>query len=186
MSTGGNNLVIAATSGEKGRLTIAEWHAVGDAPIRQLLSDFRPFVHASEVAIWVKDPAAEQLVALFDSSGPGGAFELKVRQPLATGIVSEVYREQKGYLDRGFWRSKKQSMLVDAALNQVTQHQICVPFAVAGTRFGVMSAVQLTDAKHADPKRWGFEEEDLTLLTLASLALGQALERAYLAAQSRG
>lgn len=180
MSAGTDSGGSAFSLGDISQLTIAEWHALGDAPVRQLLAEFRPLFCASEVAIWAKDPEAEQLVALFDTTGPNGGFELKVKQPLKLGIVSDVYRGQKAYLDRSFWGSKKQSSLVDTALNQVTQHQICVPFAVAGMQFGVMSAVQLTDAKHANPKRWGFDEDDLTLLSLAALALGQALERSYL------
>ena len=185
MSTGMVSGGATPSTVDIGRLTIAELHALGDAPLRNLLAEFRPLVNASEVAIWVKDPDAEQLVALFDTTGPTGSFELKVKQPLKLGIVSEVYRDQKGYLDRSFWGSKKQSSLVDTALNQVTQHQICVPFAVAGLKFGVMSAVQLTDSKHANPKRWGFDEDNLSLLTVASVALGQSLERAYLAARLR-
>lgn len=162
---------------------MAELHALGDAPVRQLLAEFVPLTHSSEIAIWVKDPAAEQLVALLDTAGPAGGFEMIIVQPLSSGVVSQVYCERKRFLDRGIWRSKKLSPLVDKALNQVTQNEMCVPLAGAGLRFGVMSAVQLTDAKHSDPTRWGFGEQDLKLLSVAALALGQALERAFLARQ---
>ena len=64
-----------------------------------------------------------------------------------------------------------------------------VSFAVVVSRFmglGVMSAVQLTDARHAAPVRWGFDDQDLALLKLAALAVSQAMERAFLAAKLRG
>ena len=166
--------------------TLQELHALGDAPVRQLLAEFRRLVHASELAVWVKDPQAEQLVVLFETSGPQGTsgqhspLELTVKQPLVSGIVSEVFREQKPYLDRGLWRSKKQSSLVDTALNQLTHYQICVPFTLAGLPMGVLSAVQLTDSKRQAPQRWSFDEVDLKLLSLAAFAVGQAVERSFL------
>ena len=168
---------------EVGSLTITELHSLGDEVVRSLLAEFVPLTHASEIAIWAKDPGAEELVALLDTSGPAGGFEMKVRQPLAEGIVSQVYRERKNHLDQGLWRNKKRSPLVDQTLHQLTQHQMCVPFELAGHPLGVMSAVQLTDRKHNAPSRWGFDETDLKLLKLAARAVGQAMERALLAEQ---
>ena len=168
-----------------GRFSIAELHTLGDEPVRHLLAEFIPLTHASAIAIWAKVPDEEQLVALLDTSGPSGGFELKVAQPLASGIVSQVYREHTSFLDRGLWRTKKQSPLVDQALHQLTQNEMCVPFLLAGHLLGVMSAVQLTDAKHKPPTRWGFDEQDLQILNVAAQALGQAMERALLAKQLR-
>lgn len=161
-------------------LSIAELYALGDERVRQLLAAFLPLTHASEIGVWVKDPDAEQLVALFDTSGPAGGLEMKVRQPLNTGIISEVYCEQKEFVDQGVWHSAKHSDLVDKALNQVTQNEMCVPMTVGSHRFGVMTAVQLTDARHGEPTRWGFDEDDLRVLAVAALAVGVALERALL------
>ena len=49
---------------EVGSLTIAELHGLGDEVVRSLLAEFVPLTHASEIAIWAKDPDAEELVAL--------------------------------------------------------------------------------------------------------------------------
>ena len=168
-------------AGDIARLSIAELHSLGDEALRSLLAEFIPLTHASEIAIWAKDPAADQLVALFDTAGPSGVLELKVTQPLTSGIVSQVFREHAAFLDQGFWRPKKQSPLVDQMLNQVTQNEMCVPFEVAGHPLGVMSAVQLTDNRHKDPSRWGFDQQDLKHLKVAAQALGQSMERALLA-----
>lgn len=162
-------------------LTIAELYSLGDETVRRLLAEFVPLAHASEIAIWAKDPAADQLVALLDTAGPEGSFEMKVTQPLAEGIVSKVFRDQAAYLDQGLWRNKGHSPNVDRQLHQLTQNEMCVPFHLAGHPLGVMSAVQLTDGKHGAPTRWGFDEADLNILNLAALALGQAMERALLA-----
>ena len=170
-------------TGEIGGLSIAELHSLGDEAVRSLLAGFIPLIHASEIAIWVKDPGADQLVVLFDTAGPDGDLELKVTQALSVGIVSQVYCEQTSFVDHGLWRSKKHSSLVDQALHQLTQNEMCVPFQLAGHQFGVMSAVQLTDLKHEAPTRWGFDEQDLKTLELAAQALGQAMERALLAKQ---
>ena len=170
-------------NGDIRHLTITELHSLGDDAVRSLLAEFVPLTHASEIAIWAKDPGADQLVALLDTSGPGGGFELKVTQPLNSGIVSQVYHEQTNFLDQGLWRSKQRSPLVDQALHQLTQNEMCVPFRLAGHRLGVMSAVQLTDRKHQAPTRWGFDEHDLKILKLAAQAVGQAMERSLLAKQ---
>ena len=162
------------------RLSVGEWHALADDAVRHLLAEFIPLTHASEIAIWIKDPLAEQLVALIDTSGSERGFELKITQALSSGIVSQVFRDQQPFLDRGLWRSAKRSPLVDAAMNQVTQNEMCVPFAVAGQAVGVMSAVQLTDARHVEPSRWGFDASDLKILSVAAMALGLALERSLL------
>lgn len=162
-------------------LTIAELHSLGDEVVRGLLAEFVPLTHASEIAIWAKDPDADQLVALLDTAGPTGGFEMKVTQPLTEGVVSQVYRDQMNHLDHGLWRDKGHSPLVDQKLHQLTQYEMCVPFHLAGHRLGVMSAVQLTDRKHNAPSRWGFDDVDLTILRVAALALGQAMERALLA-----
>lgn len=164
-------------------LTIAQLHSLGDATVRGLLAEFVPLTHASEIAIWAKDPDADQLVALLDTAGPNGGFEMKVTQPLAEGIVSQVFLNQLNHLDHGLWRDKGHSSLVDQKLHQLTQYEMCVPFHLAGHRLGVMSAVQLTDRQHNAPSRWGFDDVDLKILRLAALALGQAMERALLAKQ---
>ena len=161
--------------------TIGELHALCDHEVRSLLAEFRPLIEASEIAIWVKDPQADQLVALLDTLGPNGPVELKITQPLATGIVSKVYREQTAFLDEGLWRSKAQSPLVDKALGQSTQYQLCVPFHLTGRLIGVMSAVQLSDTFHQAPARWGFNKQDLAILKVAAQAAALGMERASLA-----
>ncbi len=164
-------------------LTIAELYSLGNEAVRGLLAGFVPLTHASEIAIWAKDPDAYQLVGLLHTAGPAGGFEMQVTQSLSEGIVSQVYRNETNHLDHGLWRDKGHSPLVDEQLHQLTQYEMCVPFHLAGHRLGVISAVQLTDSKHNAPSRWGFDEEDLTILKLAELALGQAMERALLATQ---
>ncbi len=169
-----------SNAAEVGRLTPADFNALGDPAVRRLLALFVPLTHAHEIAVWVKDPAADRLVAVLDTSGPGGGFEMKTSQSLASGIVSRVYREQAAFLERGLWRSRERSPEVDAALQQVTQNEMVVPFRFADLLVGVMSAVQLTDRKHATPKRWGFDENDLAILAAAAEAVAQSLERALL------
>ena len=168
-------------AGELGQYAIAELHALCDHEVRSLLAEFLPLIEASEIAIWVKDPQADQLVALLDTLGPNGPVELKITQPLATGIVSKVYREQTAFLDEGLWRSKAQSPLVDKALGQSTQYQLCVPFHFTGRPIGVMSAVQLSDSVHQAPARWGFNKKDLAILKVAAQAAALGMERAFLA-----
>lgn len=163
------------------RLSIAELHSLCDHDVRSLLAEFLPLVNASELSIWVKDPDADRLVALLDTLGPAGPVELKITQPLTSGIVSQVYRTQTAFLDDGLWRSKAQSPLVDQALRQSTQHEMCVPFALAGHPIGVMCAVQLSDSIHQAPARWGFNSQELAILKVAAQAAALGMERARLA-----
>jgi GAF domain len=167
-------------------LSIQELHDLADPFVRELLAEFLPLSHASEIGIWAKVPGEDRLAAIADTAGPEGDFEMKVSMPLSEGIVSQVFRDQASYLDKGVWRNKQQSQLVDQMLHQRTQNEMCVPFQLAGCRLGVMSAVQLTDARHAAPDRWGFDDQDLALLKLAALAVSQAMERAFLAGKLRG
>jgi GAF domain-containing protein len=169
---------------------IKEWsipglHSLCDHEVRGLLAEFLPLLNASELALWVKDPDGEQLVALLDTLGPGGPVELKLTQPLQSGIISQVYRDQEAFLDRGLWRSKAQSPLVDQALGQSTVHEMCVPFHLSGRLIGVLCAVQLSDGIHQAPARWGFTPQDLAILKVAALAASLAMERAWFA-QSAG
>ncbi|HTI69684.1 MAG TPA: GAF domain-containing protein [Candidatus Limnocylindria bacterium] len=161
------------------KLGLAELYELGDPEVRALLAEFLPLTQSSAIAIWVKDPEAEQLMPVLDTAGPEGALEMKRPQPLSTGIVSQVYRERKSFLESSLWRSKQRSLLVDQALDQETVNEMCVPFWVGGRLVGVVSAVQIMDEKHPQPKRWGFKEEDLQVLNVAAHALGLAMERAY-------
>ena len=168
------------------RLPLTVFHAMGDAPVRGLLATFLPLTNAHEMAIWIKDPEAERLVPVVDSTGPGGVLEMKASQPLSSGIVSQVYRENARYLESGIWRAKGHSPEVDQALKQITQHEMCVPFRMAGRLVGVMSAVQLADLRHATTTaRWGFTPAHLDILAVAAEALGLAMERAWLAQRWR-
>lgn len=164
------------------RLPLAAFHALGDAPARGVLAAFLPLTNAHEMAIWIKDPDADRLVPVVDTTGPGGVLEMKASQPLTSGIVSQVYRENARYLESGIWRAKGHSPEVDQALKQITQHEMCVPFRMAGRLVGVMSAVQLADARHlATTARWGFAQAHLDILAVAAEAMGIAMERAWLA-----
>src|SRR6478752_4668753 len=107
-------------------LSLAELHGLGNEAVRELLAGFVPLTHASEIAIWAKDPAADQLVGLLETEGPAGEFEMKVIQPLAEGIVSQVFRDQTDHLDHGLWRDKGHISQVDEQLQQLTQHEMCV------------------------------------------------------------
>lgn len=178
MSTSSDSPPLAAVLSQ---LPPAALHALGDSAVRQLLSRFVPLTHAHEIAVWAKDPGADQLVPILDTAGPGGGFEMRTAQSLASGIVSRVFRENTSFLEGGLWRSRERSPEIDRALQQVTQNEMCVPFYLAGRLLGVVSAVQLTDRKHSAPKRWGFDETDLAVLTVAAEAVGQAMERAWFA-----
>lgn len=162
------------------RLTPAQWSGLCDQTVRGLLARFVHLAHAHEIALWVKDSEAERLVAVLDTAGPGGRLEMKVSQPLNSGIVSQVFRDQTPFLERGLWRSKQRSPMVDEAIGQVTQNEICVPFVISGYRLGVLSAVQVTDDRHGEPDRWGFEEPDLQVLQILAEVLAIALERSWL------
>lgn len=88
-----------------GRLSLVELQALGDGPVRRLLADFRDLMGAHEVAIWARDPETPRLVPIVDTAGPGGGFEVQVGQDLNSGIVSQVFREQKSFREKGLWRS---------------------------------------------------------------------------------
>lgn len=162
-------------------LPIEKLHALCDHEVRSLLAEFLPLVNASEMALWVKDPAGPHLVPILDTLGPAGPVEMKVTQPLTSGIVSQVYREQTPFLDQGLWKSKAQSPLIDKALRQSTLHELCVPFHLAGHPLGVLCAVQLSDSIHQAPARWGFTPQDLAILTVAAQATSLAMERVWFA-----
>lgn len=167
------------------QLSIEALHALCDHEVRSLLAEFLPLVNASEMAIWIKDPTAPHLIPILDTLGPAGPVEMKLTQPISSGIVSQVFREQTPFLDTGLWRSKAQSPLVDQALSQSTLHELCVPFHLGGHPVGVLCAVQLSDSIHQAPTRWGFTPQDLAILTVAAQAAALAMERAWFAHQLR-
>jgi len=142
-----------------------------DSVILGLLNDSFGRVAAHEGSIWVLDASREFLVNAYNS-GPNSSKIVGFRQPIRQGIISmEVYRNEN------------HSKLLDNQLGMVTYAMIAVPFYFLSDCRGVVSCVQLSQAKKEggqliplEPLPGGFHFESLLPIQQAASIIRDLLD----------
>lgn len=127
---------------------------------------------ATDAAFWAPDPEGGYLIMQACPSQPELAG--KIRQDLASGLVSAAYQNQTVIEDTGFFADKRRSDVVDAGQGQRTIAQIAAPVLVSGRCAGVVSiALILRDGKN--PANWAFKPDSKTLTVGAASILSAHL-----------
>lgn len=153
-----------------------------DDGIRTYFGDVVERVHADEGSIWIRPVGEERLVVAYNSGSRTALIEGRVTVPLAEGLVGKCFRERSVVCPRGLFRDAAQSSRVDAALDQVTFHQVAAPLTVFGTCCGVLSAVQLGAGSVTPRDTWGFDDEDIRTFTICADVTARLLEHRWLTA----
>jgi hypothetical protein len=117
-----------------------------DAVILGLLNDCFGRVGAQEGSAWVLDDSREFLVNAYNS-GPNASKIVGFRQPIREGIISMVVATERGFVENKVYRNANHSKLLDNQLGMVTYAMIAVPFYFLSACRGVISCVQLCQAK---------------------------------------
>jgi hypothetical protein len=162
-----------------------------DPVILGLLNDCFGRVGAHEGSIWILDASREFLVNAYNT-GANAAKIVGFKQPIREGIISMVLATEQGFMENVVYRNENHSKLLDNQLGVVTYAMIAVPFYFLSDCRGVISCVQLSEAKKENgqliplepsPAGFGFESllpmqhlasiiRDLLDLQLMQLALG--------------
>ncbi len=139
--------------------------------LKQTVSD----MDGHEGSIWIIDNKNEQLVTCYNTE----ELARHVCQPLSSGLVSKAYNEERPIHHKGIHRYRDGSGMVDDKLEQKTQHQISVPFYVAGKLCGALSVVQLSSDFHSEPREdvpWGFSDASIPLLAATATVIAENIE----------
>ncbi len=134
---------------------------------------------AHEGSIWIVDSENEQLVICYNTQ----ELQRHFTQPLSSGLVSKAYIDERPVHHKGIERYKDSSSAIDNDHGQRTQHQVSVPFYIAGKLCGAVSAVQLSSDFHSMPRadvQWGFDEDAVTLLAATATVLGEGIESKWI------
>jgi hypothetical protein len=110
-----------------------------------IFADLLVRIGADGGTLWLLCPGAAALEAVFNPLEPEIAGK---RQPLVSGIVSLVLATGEPVSVSGVANHRDHSPAIDIALGKTTHAMIAVPFVLAGTVRGVLTAVRLT---HGDP-----------------------------------
>jgi len=132
-------------------------------------SDLLAHAGADGGTLWLLCPGSAALEAVFNPMEPEIAGK---RQPLASGIVSLVLATGEPACVSTAAAHSRHSPAIDIALGKTTQSMIAVPFVLAGTVRGVLSAVRFTTDKpfgESDTRSIGHCAEILASLMLQNL-----------------
>ena len=132
-------------------------------------------ISAHEGSIWIVDSDNEQLVICYNTAELARHFS----QPLSTGLVSKAYKEDRPVHHKGLKRYQGASSAIDDQHAQKTQHQISVPFYLAGKLCGALSAVQLSSDFHSLPRadvKWGFDDDASNSLVAIAIVIAETIE----------
>jgi hypothetical protein len=128
-------------------------------------ADMLGHVAADGGTLWWLGPGREALEAVYNPREPE---IIGRRQPLVSGIVSLVLATGEPALVSTAAEHVRHSPAIDIALGKTTRGMIAVPFALAGTVCGVITAVRLSrDAP--------FTTADTAIVTHHATILGELL-----------
>ena len=129
---------------------------------------------AHEGSIWLLDPAKQNLV-IAHNSGPNAATLVGFRQPLNRGIVSTVLVSEQAFIENEVYKNARHDDKLNESLAQTTFAMIVVPLYFLNECRGVISCVQLINARirggEAIPEGKvprGFAPSDLTAVQSAA------------------
>ncbi len=109
--------------------------------LSEIFADLLVYAGADGGTLWMLCPGAGALEAVFNPLEPEIAGK---RQPLVSGIVSLVLATGEPVCVSGVPDHRSHSPAIDLALGKTTHGMIAVPFVLAGTVRGVLTAVRLT------------------------------------------
>ena len=107
----------------------------------EVFAELLNHIGADGGTLWLLCPGTAALEAVFNPLEPEIAGK---RQPLVSGIVSLVLATGETVCVSGVATHSRHSPAIDIALGKTTHGMIAVPFVLAGTVRGVLTAVRLT------------------------------------------
>ena len=129
-------------------------------------------VGADGGTLWLLRPGEPALEAVFNPLEPEIAGK---RQPLVSGIVSLVLATGESACVSGVAAHECHSPAIDAALGKVTRGMMAVPFVLAGSARGVLTAISLTRDDAFGPRETARLGRCSSIL--AKLMIGNLTER---------
>lgn len=124
--------------------------------------------NADEGTVWLFNPAANSLVACYNS-GPDAERIVGFGQPVGRGLISMVFETEQAFCENDVQMNPAQDKSLDQKLGKPTRALIALPFYVQGETCGVISCVRLSSGD-------GFTGRDLDLVARAVDSFQQAIE----------
>jgi hypothetical protein len=103
-------------------------------------------VEAHEGSIWIYDTAKECLTIAFNS-GPNAEKIVGFEQPLDRGLISTVLRTEQPFIENEVYANQRHDSTLNEKLTQTTYAMIVAPLYFLNGCRGVISAVQLINAR---------------------------------------
>jgi hypothetical protein len=150
-----------------------------------LLSSFDR-VKADEGSIWLLDAEKQSLVVSYNS-GPDAEKIVGFKQPMNQGLISLVVAAEQGLAENFVFKHAKHSPLLDRKVGRTTYAMIAVPFYFLNQVRGVISCVQLVEARFEAGQTVpvgnapGFGPEDLTVIQKAAAVVRSLIDFRLLA-----
>lgn len=164
-------------------LTAASLAAQFDPLVERYFAQVVADARSGAGGVWLESADSTALVLAHNVGGAGAEIDGRVAQPLETGLVSKAFKEGTTVCHRGFFGHKEQSKAVDRELNQVTAHQVATPFSLFGRKVGALTVIQTADLAKNRRMRWGYDDDDIARVELATAVLGRLLEFNFTRAQ---
>lgn len=127
-------------------------------------------IGGTEGTVWLSKSDGSALVAVLNS-GENSKEIVGFEQPIGSGIISMVFAQQQPYCENEISSRSGHDDTLDKQTSLATRAMVAIPFYFGFGLRGVISCVQLREAKSPEPK--GFESNDVEFI----LKAGNNVER---------
>jgi len=150
---------------------------LGDA-FREPLAATAKAILADEASLWLKSPDKNVLVMILNGNPSASDMELQAEQPLDTGLISQVFRSGKPFIDPHSLPTRNHSKKIDIEYSQVTHYMAIVPVIADGACVGVVSAVKFPNDGDRIRKasEWNFSKDALERLEALAAKIAASLQ----------
>ena len=163
------------------------FRSICDHEVLDILQSAFDRVSADEGSIWLLDAEKQHLVVSYNS-GPDAEKIVGFKQPVNQGLISLVVAAEQGLAENLVFKHAKHSPLLDQKIGKTTYAMIAVPFYFLNEVRGVISCVQLVEAKldagqivPIENTPAGFGPEDLTIIQKAAAIVTRLIDFRLLA-----
>lgn len=163
------------------------FRSVCDREVFEILRNAFDRVSASEGSIWLLDEERQHLVVSYNT-GPDAEKIIGFKQKTDQGLISLVVAAEQGLAENLVFKNARHSPLLDQKVGRTTYAMIAVPFYFLDQVRGVISCVQLVEARREDgqvvplgenPR--GFGSQELTIIQQAAAIVRSLIDFRLLA-----
>ena len=163
------------------------FRSICDPEVLDILQSAFGRVSADEGSIWLLDGDKQHLVVSYNT-GPEAEKIIGFKQATNQGLISLVVAAEQGLAENLVFKHAQHSPLLDQKVGKTTYAMVAVPFYFLNQVRGVISCVQLVEAKleagqtvPIENTPTGFGPEDLTIIQKAAAIVTRLIDLRLLA-----